>query len=157
MNHLCDLLTHFSFNFCRSFIYTQNKLQRSRRCGLRFCAIEQQGKATLRFHAIQAKGIQAHGKKRQCNCKSIFLKHLELNYISKLNSNLQRMFISFFFFVSFQTLQELHILSGNFTLHCEDQDIEVSGATEISIPTGARYGLTNRSDCVGIVEFTYAS
>lgn len=64
---------------------------------------------------------------------------------------------SYIFNLFFSSQKELHVLTGEFTLHCDGENIEVYGGTDVSVPAGARYGLTNRGDYVGIIEFTYAS
>lgn len=50
----------------------------------------------------------------------------------------------------------LHVLTGDFTLQCDDEDIEIGPVSDIRIPAGSRYGITNRGDDIGIIEFTYA-
>lgn len=47
------------------------------------------------------------------------------------------------------------MLSGEFTFQMLDNAIDIFCGTEITIPKDAEYGLTNRSDNVSVIEFTY--
>lgn len=50
----------------------------------------------------------------------------------------------------------LAILYGEFTVQCDDTDLDVSAGADVMIPQGASYGLKNRGDHNGIVYFVYA-
>lgn len=51
--------------------------------------------------------------------------------------------------------QVLHVLNGEFTLQCDDVDMDILAGVDVIVPKGASYGLQNRSKYVGIVQFIY--